>query len=405
MRHRRVPASFVPHHRGRSRRAFDDSLATLGRAFALAWGLALLAAGCTPFWHHPGLGGPVAWTDLPGWESDHQAQAWPAFLASCARRANDPTWSDLCSATQAISPTPDDATARAFFETWFQPYVMRGPGGGAQALITGYYTPVLEGSPTKTADYRYPVYGRPSDLLIVDLGALYPELRGKVVRGRVQDGRVIPYYSRSEIEQTKVTAPVLAWVKDPVSLFFLQIQGSGVIKLTDGSRIAVGYADQNGYPYVAVGRCLVDRGAMKPEEVNAAAIRTWLEAHPDQADAVLTCNPSYIFFTLRDASSPPLGSLHVPLTPERSVAVDPAYLPLGAPVYVDTTLPGDPPTPFQRLMLAQDTGGAIKGPGRMDLYLGEGEEAGRIAGGMKQPGRSWVLLPRGAATLTAARDR
>lgn len=324
------------------------------------------------------------------------------MLASCQRRASDPAWASLCRAANDLPAVPDDATARTFFETWFQPYEMRGPDGHAHALITGYYTPVLQGSLTQTPEYRYPVYGRPSDLLVVDLGALYPELRGKVVRGRVQNGRVVPYYSRSQIEQESLPGPVLAWVKDPVSLFFLQIQGSGIILLPDGSRLAVGYADQNGYPYVSVGRCLIDRGALKLDQVDATTIRDWLEAHPDQADAVLACNPSYVFFTLRDSTSPPLGSLHVPLTAERSVAVDPAYVPLGTPVYVDTTLPGTSPVPFQQLMLAQDTGGAIKGPGRMDVYFGEGDEAGRLAGAMKQPGRSWLLLPRDQV-ITAAR--
>lgn len=360
--------------------------------------LGLLAAlsGCALFSPTPpGIGKPVAYSRLPGWSSDRHAQAWPALLQSCLRRGGEPDWAALCSAAQA-APAPDDAGARRFFETWFQPHLLHAQDGGREGLITGYYVPVLEGSRTQTPRFRYPVYERPPDLLTVDLGALYPELRGKRVRGRLDGARVVPYYSRAEIEQQALQASVLAWVDDPVALFFLQVQGSGRIRLRDGSLLHVGYADQNGHPYVAVGRCLVERGALKLEDVNLASIRSWLQAHPDQADAMLRCNPSYVFFTAREGNGAAVGALNVPLTARRSAAVDPSYIPLGAPLWVDTTLPGDD-APYRRLMLAQDTGGAIRGPVRADLFWGEGEEAERMAGMMKQRGRLYLLLPRGTA--------
>jgi membrane-bound lytic murein transglycosylase A len=365
--------------------------------------LVLGLAGCAWFSARPpGLGGPVSWSALPGWGQDQQAQAWPALLYTCERRTTDPGWAPLCAAATLIS-APDDARARRFFEIWFQPYEMRGRGDNGAGLLTGYYTPILQGSLTRTRTFRYPVYGRPADLLVVDLGALYPELKGKVVRGRLVGGRVVPYYSRAQIDRAAPSpSDVIAWVDDPVALFFLQIQGSGRIRLPDGRMIAVGYADQNGHPYVALGRCLVERGGLKPEEVNLDNIRAWLRTHPDQAEDLLHCNPSYVFFTLRDPLLPPLGSLNVPLTPARSIAVDPAYTALGTPVWLDTTLPGDSSAaPYRRLVVAQDTGGAIKGPARADFYFGEGPEAERLAGAMKQPVRMWVLLPRPVSTQSA----
>jgi membrane-bound lytic murein transglycosylase A len=359
----------------------------------LSLALAGVLAGCALFTPAPpGIGKAVAWSELPGWSADRHAQAWPALLQSCQRRGSEPDWGTLCRAAQALS-LPDDATARRFFETWFVPHRLHAQDGGREGLMTGYYVPVLDGSPVQTPRFRYPIYERPADLLTVDLGALYPELRGKRVRGRLEGGRVIPYYSRAEIEQQSLPAPVLAWVDDPVALFFLQVQGSGRIRMPGGRLLHVGYADQNGHPYVAVGRCLVERGALKLEEVNLASIRAWLQDHPEQADAMLHCNPSYVFFTAREGNGAAIGALNVPLTAQRSAAVDPSYIPLGAPLWVDTTLPGET-VPYRRLMLAQDTGGAIRGPVRADLFWGEGEEAERMAGMMKQRGRLFLLQPR-----------
>lgn len=344
----------------------------------------------------PGLGRPLAWDALPGWSSDRQAEAWPALRHTCTRLAGrNPAWQELCAEVRLMGE-PDDATARAFFETRFVPYAVNGDGSREDGLITGYYEPLLRGHTRKTGRYRYPLYKRPPDLLTVDLSSLYPELDGRPVRGRLLGRRVVPYYSRAEIEngQVPLAGLEIAWVDDPVDLFFLHIQGSGRVRLNDGRELAVGYTDQNGHPYESIGRELIRRGEIKPEDISLHSIKEWLATHPDEIETLLNTNPSYIFFDVRDEKlSGPLGSLNVPLTPGRSVAVDRRYIPLGSPVWLDTTLPQDPPRPYRRLMFAQDTGGAIKGPVRADVFFGRGDEAEMLAGNMKQQGRLYVLMP------------
>ena len=316
--------------------------------------------------------------------------------------ARDVRWQALC-ADAALFPGPDDETARAFFETRFVAHEMAGNHGAADGLITGYYEPLLHGSLAKTERFLYPLYRRPDDLVTVDLGELYPELQGKRFRGRVHGNRVVPYYSRAQINRaserpepaaTPLSGLELLWVDDPVALFFLEIQGSGRVQLPDGRILPVSYSDQNGHPYVAIGRTLVESGALKLEEATMPAIRAWLAAHPDQAQTVLNSNPSYVFFTLREPdSSGPVGALNVPLLAERSIAVDPSFIPLGSPVWLDTALPGSTPRPYRRLEFAQDTGGAIRGPARADLFLGFGQNAEQLAGAMRQRGKLYVLLP------------
>lgn len=363
----------------------------------LALGVLLSAcAGLLP--EAPGVGRPVAWSALPGWTDDRPALAWPALLESCQKLpARAEQWKNIC-ADAALFPNPDDATARAFFETRFVAHEVIGRHGDSDGLITGYYEPLLPGSLVRTPRFRYPLYGRPGDLVTVELGDLYPELKGKRLRGRLAGRRVVvPYYSRAEIASGKHPPEndVLVWVDDPLALFFLEIQGSGRVQLPDGRMLHLGYADQNGHPYVAIGRTLVESGALKLEEATMPAIRAWLSAHPDQAAAVLNSNPSYVFFTLRDAdASGPVGALNVPLLPERSIAVDPGFITLGSPVWLDTTLPGNgETTPYRRLVFAQDTGGAIRGPARADLFLGFGARAERLAGEMRQRGSLYVLIP------------
>lgn len=358
--------------------------------------LALLLASCVGLpTRAPGVGAPVAWDALPGWVEERPAAAWPALLHTCKRMsARDPRWKELC-VDAALFPDPDEDTARAFFETRFQPRAVRNDSGGHDGLITGYYEPLLEGSRAPSERFRYPIYQRPDDLLVVDLGELYPELKDRRLRGRVEGRRVVPYFSRAEIANgaaKRLAGRELVWVDDAVALFFLQIQGSGRVQLPDGSTLYVGYADQNGHPYQAIGKRLIELGALKPEEVNLESIRDWLKAHPVEAQDVLNSNPSYVFFVLRDPTLPgPLGSLQAPLLPERAVAVDPVYIPLGAPVWLDTALSDG--TSYRRLMFAQDTGGAIKGPVRADVFFGFGAEAERLAGAMKSRGRLYVLVP------------
>ncbi len=357
--------------------------------------LAIGLSGCASwFAPPPGIGREVAWSALPGWEQDRHAAAWPALRKSCEKlNTRDAAWSEICLAARALE-APDDAAARAFFEVHFRAYRMH-PGYGRDGLITGYYEPVLNGSNTRSERFRWPLYRRPDNLLIVDLASLYPELKGRPVRGRLEGNRVLPYFSRAEIGNDKnpLAGQELLWVDDPVEAFLLQVQGSGRVRLPDGGEVALGYADQNGHPYRSLGGRLIEMGALTREEVTLARIRDWLAAHPEETGALLNSNPSYIFFTQRDAAlDGPLGSLGVALTPERSIAVDPAYIALGLPVWLDTVLPDG--APLRRLTFAQDTGGAIKGAVRADLFIGRGAEAGRLAGEMKQRGSLYVLLPK-----------
>jgi len=294
----------------------------------------------------------------------------------------------------------DDAAARGFFESAFTPYAISASTGKESGLITGYYEPVLRGSATPSESFRYPVYGVPADMIVVDLASLYPDLRHRRLRGRIEGRRLVPYYSRAEIERNDghFEAPVLAWVSDPVALFFLQIQGSGRIAFADGVQLRIGYADQNGHPYRSLGRHLVERGELSLEAASMQGIQNWAAANPDKLRAALDANPSYVFFrVLSDLPSQegPVGALGVPLIARASLAVDRRFIPLGAPVYLATTWPLSD-APLEQLAVALDTGGAIRGPVRADYYWGSGEEAGAMAGRMRQQGRLWLLWPRGA---------
>lgn len=339
---------------------------------------------------------PSSWDQLPGWQSDDPTLSWPALLQSCKGLRANSAWSAVCQAANAMPALPDGDAVRAFFQGGFQPWQALQPDGGQEGLVTGYYEPLLRGSRYYSYKYRFPVHGAPDDLLVVDLSALYPELKSLRLRGRLQGNKVVPYWSREEIEAgaAPVRGKELAWVDDPVELFFLQVQGSGRIKLENGETLRVGYADQNGHPYRSIGKWLVDNGELTLDKASMQGIKDWGRRNPDRLPALLNANPSYVFF--RDLSSQtagPLGALGVPLTPERSIAVDPRAIPLGAPVWLATTRPNSS-EPLNRLVMAQDTGGAIRGNVRADFFWGFGDEAGKLAGAMKQKGRMWVLLPK-----------
>jgi membrane-bound lytic murein transglycosylase A len=339
---------------------------------------------------------PATWDELPGWRDENPAEAWSAFLASCGALKAKPAWRDLCAVAVRMTP-PDRDTARRFFEENFAPYQMIGPDGQTTGLITGYYEPLLRGSRTPSPRYRYPVYGVPDDLLVIDLADLYPELKGMRLRGRVEGRRVVPYYDRAQIDEGR--APLrgkeLVWVDDAIELFFLQIQGSGRVQLDDGSTVRVGYADQNGHPYRSIGRWLIEQGELTLDKASMQGIKAWARQNPARLAEVLNHNASYVFFRELPADlTAPLGALGVPLTARRSIAVDPRFVPLGAPVYIATTWPNTA-RPLNRLMVAQDTGGAIRGPVRADYFWGFGAEATREAGRMRQALRMWVLLPKG----------
>lgn len=321
-----------------------------------------------------------------------------AFLQSCHVLKSKANWQSVCAQAETLN-LYDNLALRAYFEDNFSPYQVRNADATTQGLITGYYEPKLTGSRVKTARFRYPLYAAPDDLITIDLGEVYPQLKDLRLRGRLQGKRVVPYFSRADIEQGK--APLLQgrelfWVDNAVDLFFLQIQGSGRIELPDGTMVKVGYADQNGYAYVSIGKKLVEMGELKLEQASMQGIKQWGEQHPDKLPSLLALNPSYVFFReLPNQLTAPLGALGVPLTDEYSIAVDPRTIPLGAPVFLATTYPNTG-LALNRLMLAQDTGGAIKGAVRADFFWGYGEQAGIQAGRMKQSGQLWVLFPKGS---------
>ena len=353
---------------------------------------------------------PVPFAALPGWSDDRVADAWPAFRVGCAAIAGRETasralWEPSCAAADSVDPR-DGAAVRAFFEFHFSPYQVVAADERTDGTITGYYEPLLAGSRTRTDRFAVPLYAAPDDLLTVELTELYPELKDKRVRARVEGRKVVPYWPRADIERGKapLEGKTLLYVEDPVDAFFLQIQGSGRVQLADGGIVRVGYADQNGRPYRSVARVLIDRGELAPERASMQAIREWGRRHPAELPALLDENPSYVFFrevpapapgTLEAAIDGPIGTLGVPLAAGRTLAVDPRSIPLGAPVFLATTYPLSS-RPLARLMMAQDTGGAIRGALRADFFWGFGDDAGREAGRMREDGRMWILWPKNA---------
>ena len=347
---------------------------------------------------------------LPGWNDDRVEAAWPAFRVGCkalaVRARTRETWQAPCAKSDSIDEN-DAVAVRTFFERNFTPYRVSGSDGVDSGLVTGYYEPLLTGSRRPGPDFPAPLYAPPDDLLVVDLAELYPELEGKRVRGRLDGRRVVPYWPRADIDDGKadVAGKALVYVSDPVDAFFLQIQGSGRVQLAEGGVMRVGYADQNGQPFRSVARVLIDRGELTVGQASMQGIREWGRRHPDELPRLLDENPSYVFF--REVQPPPagslearidgpIGSLGVPLLAERTIAVDPRAIPLGAPVFIATTQPLSE-EPLRRLTMAQDTGGAIRGPVRADFFWGFGDGAGDRAGRMRQQGRLWVLWPNGSA--------
>jgi membrane-bound lytic murein transglycosylase A len=307
----------------------------------------------------------------------------------------------VCAAAAQLPVSTDDGV-RAFFMANFQPLLLiRRPGGRAQAqttgLLTGYFEPQLRGSRTHVPGFDTPLYSPPDDLLTVDLASVVPELKGRRLRGRLVGKTVVPYFSRAQLAaDPALQGHEIVWLQNALDGFLLEVQGSGRIQLEDGSVIRLGYADQNGQPYRSIGRYLVDQGALSVAQAGIPGIRAWLDAHPERLSEVLDANPSVVFFQeqpLGDPALGPRGAQGIALTPGRSVAVDPAYVPLGTPVYLATS--GDPT--LQRLVIAQDTGGAISGAPRADFFCGTGEGAATMAGTLRAQASLWLLWPRAAA--------
>jgi membrane-bound lytic murein transglycosylase A len=368
---------------------------------------ALAVASCAPSPPRKLILQPADFSDLPGWTTDTQADVLPALEKSCGRLRTMPEsrtlgagertgtvaeWRALCAAAASTEP----GAARHFFETWFEPYLAT-DNGNSDGLFTGYYEAELRGAWTRKGRYRVPIYRPPDDLITVDLGLFRQEWKGQRLTGRQVDGRLLPYPTRAEIDAGALAGKglELMWVDDAVDAFFLNVQGSGRVVMENGDVIRLGFAGRNGHSYVAIGRELTRRGAISRERMSMQAIRAWLKANPGQAAEIMALNPSFIFFRLIDGEGP-IGAEGVPLTPGRSLAVDPTFVPLGLPIWLDTTDPLNPEQPLRRLVVAQDTGAAIKGPVRGDLFWGFGETAAAKAGAMKQHGRYFLLLPRKA---------
>ena len=367
---------------------------------------------------------PVSFADLPGWSANDPRNALAAFRRSCAvLNARSGTknmggagyagtagdWQAVCAAVPADAGSA--AAARVFFVRWFTP-VQVSAGDAADGIFTGYYEPELRGSRTKHGAYQTPVYGLPGDVITVDLGLFHIDVTNKQIAGFLRGSHLVPYPSRAEIDAYGLPhAKTLLYADDPISVFFLHIQGSGRVRLDDGSVVRVAYAGQNGRPYTAIGRTLIARGVPR-EGMSMQAIRRWLKANPQGAREVMETDQSYVFFKEAPVGNAALGSegaQGVALTPEASLAVDLHLHALGAPFFVDATAPdadpAKPDRPFRRLLIAQDTGGAIRGTVRGDVFWGFGANAESVAGRMKASGKFYVLLPKAvAARLGTQKD-
>ena len=355
----------------------------------------------------------VPYGQLDGWQSDDMRGSVRAFQRSCramVRRSDDRgvgpdarmgtigQWRGACETALALdADTLRKDDARAFFQSDFTPYLV-GNGKTSEGLFTGYYEPELRGNLTRDGKYQTAIYLKPDDMVSVDLGEFSDELKGKKLVGRLSGSSLKPYYDRAEIEGGALSGRDLemVWVDDAVDAFFLQIQGSGRVVLPDDSVLRIGYAATNGQAYYAIGRELIERGALTRETVSLQTIRKWLHDNPDEADAVMNTNASFVFFQplKTDPDAGPLGSQGVALEPGRSLAVDRRFHAMGVPVWLETSDPMNADRTFHRLMVAQDTGGAIRGPVRGDIFFGPGEDAALFAGHMNRTGQKFILLPK-----------
>ncbi len=354
----------------------------------------------------------VDYDALPGWRADSVLQVGPALKRSCERllrgdadrtitagplETSAAQWRPACQAALDGIESGAEETFRRAIETHFTPFAAAA-GEDPDGLITGYFEAELRGAAAPDAQYAYPIYARPDDHIIADLGIFDPDLKGQRAVGRVQEGRFVPYPARADLERTHLPGRGLElfWARDPIDVFLLQVQGSGRVVLPDGTVARIGFDGHNGRPYKSVGRVLIDRGDLQAHEASCNGIRGWIEKNPERANELLWENPRFVFFRELEGDGP-IGAEGLPLTPGRSLAVDRAHIAMGTLIWLDTTWPSAPDRPLQRLMVAQDTGGAIKGPVRGDFFWGFGAEALAEAGKMKSTGRYYLLLPNEVA--------
>jgi membrane-bound lytic murein transglycosylase A len=362
---------------------------------------------------------PVSWASLDGWANDDHATAFAAFLESCralkGSGRNDGAIAEalkrVCARGFAAVPLEEDG-ARKFFEDNFRPLRIS-KIGETDGFLTGYYEPIIDGSRVPTGEFQAPLYRRPPNLVVsgrLKLGDVFPSKGVKVGR-RVGRRKIVPYYDRGEIEDGALDGWHLeiCWLRSQLDVLFAQIQGSARIRLEDGAILRVNYDSHNGWPYTPVGRVLIDRKILSKDEVSMQRIRDWMEANPDQAKDVRRQNKGYVFFRITDLSNEDeaIGAQGVPLMPGRSIAVDRSLHIYGTPFFIAANLPitnDRAGTKFRRLVFAQDTGSAIVGPARADIYFGAGDEAGRIAGRIRNPGQFVMLIPREIDPAVAARN-
>ncbi|MEE2699495.1 MAG: MltA domain-containing protein [Pseudomonadota bacterium] len=350
----------------------------------------------------------VTYKSLSGWVADNHTAALKAFLKSCKKPIVLPSsikstklktsleiknWKKACKVGKKVK-LPSKIEAQYFFETNFTPYLVSN-NSSSIGLFTGYYEPELRGSWQPNSEFRFPIYRKPNDLVYVDLGKFKNELSGTHLIGRREQNKILPYYTRAQINKGALKGKQLEllWVDSAIQSFFLHIQGSGRIVLKDGSIVRIGFAGRNGHRYTPIGRELVAMKVLEPGKVSLQSIQAWLINNPLAGLKLMEKNKAYIFFHILDGMGP-VGSQGVVLTPGRSIAIDRKFLPLGLPVWLETTEPTKAKKPLRRLVVAQDTGSAIKGPVRGDLFFGHGNKAGLFAGRMQQKGKYYLLIPK-----------
>lgn len=320
---------------------------------------------------------------LPNWSEENYKLALESFVNSCRSSKTQNIYQQLC------KQATDSQDPKDFLQSEFIPYEIKKEAGINDGILTGYYEPELKGSLLKTSKFKYPIYETPDDLINVDLSSIYPELKNYRLRGRLQGNKLIPYYTRKEESLRPVNARIICYTDSKVDLFFLEIQGSGRVTLQDGQTIFVGYDNQNGHAYRSIGKYLVQIKAFKSEQVSLQSIKDWLIQHPERMDEVLNYNKSLVYF--RKKAQAASGALGLCLTPKRSIAVDRRYIPLGSMLYLSAKIKNEN---VSKVVMAEDTGGAIKGAVRADFFTGYGEEARDIASGLKSPLKLWILLPK-----------
>lgn len=342
---------------------------------------------------------------VPFWATDQgKDKALSAFIKSCGKfkwrqaeqnfsfLGKNADWQEVC---RMVPETYTADQADQFFTDHFVPYLVQSSETGAEGLFTGYYEPEIQAHFVKEGAYQYPLYQRPEDLVMVEIGDFIPSLKGQRLAGRVKEGRLYPYEDRAKIESGALTDQnlELLYSTSKIDNFMLQIQGSGAVRLPDQSLIRIGYAAQNGHAYTAIGKPLIEMGAIAREDMSMQAIRQWLLDHPDQADQIMNLNRSYVFFRLLETAGP-VGAQNVVLTPERSLAIDRKHLPYGVPLFLSAEHPDLEQEYLSQLMIAQDTGGAIRGIVRGDVFWGAGAQAELYAGQMASKGKYWLLVPK-----------